>query len=79
MEIVLQMVDANAGVITLAHPGTLPKINIDHVHKSVLLGMAFSSNISKKHFFDRKHYFYPDLPKGSKSHKIKCHIVMVER
>ena len=56
--------NANAGVITLAHPGTLPKMNIDHLHKAVLLGMAFGSNISKKHFFDRKHYFYPDLPKG---------------
>ena len=43
--------NANAGVITLAHPGTLPKMNIDHLHKAVLLGMAFGSNISKKHFF----------------------------
>ena len=50
--------------ITLAHPGTLPRMNKEHIVSSLKLGLAFGSVINKENSFDRKNYFYPDLPKG---------------
>lgn len=54
----------NVGVITLAHPGTLPKTNKKAVEYAVKMGIACNCTINKKNYFARKHYFYPDLPKG---------------
>jgi len=56
--------NTNVSQISLAHPGTLPKMNLKHIEKAVLLGLAFGSEINRYNFFDRKNYFYPDLPKG---------------
>jgi len=50
--------------ISLAHPGTLPVANHTHVQKAIKLGLALGCKINRTHLFDRKHYFYPDLPKG---------------
>ncbi len=50
--------------ISLAHPGTLPKANSLHLMSAIKLGVALNCEIAKNHMFDRKHYFYPDLPKG---------------
>jgi len=50
--------------VTLAHPGTLPKMNRMAVELAVRLGLACHSAIEKANFFARKNYFYPDLPKG---------------
>ena len=50
--------------ITLAHPGTLPKINERAVEFAVKLGYALNCEINPDNRFDRKNYFYPDLPKG---------------
>ncbi len=50
--------------ITLAHPGTLPKINEKAVEFAVKLGYALNCEINPNNRFDRKNYFYPDLPKG---------------
>ena len=50
--------------ISLAHPGTLPVLNEKVVALAVKLGLALNCEIASEHFFDRKNYFYPDLPKG---------------
>ncbi|HYK44405.1 MAG TPA: Asp-tRNA(Asn)/Glu-tRNA(Gln) amidotransferase subunit GatB [Parafilimonas sp.] len=54
----------NVSVITLAHPGTLPKTNKKAVEHAVKMGIACGCTIKEKNYFARKHYFYPDLPKG---------------
>lgn len=50
--------------ITLAHPGTLPKLNKEAIELAVRMGLACNCEIERKNYFARKHYFYPDLPKG---------------
>jgi aspartyl-tRNA(Asn)/glutamyl-tRNA(Gln) amidotransferase subunit B len=56
--------NTHIGVITLAHPGVLPKLNEKAVQYAIKLGLAFQCQINQFNFFDRKNYFYPDLPKG---------------
>jgi aspartyl-tRNA(Asn)/glutamyl-tRNA(Gln) amidotransferase subunit B len=51
-------------VISLAHPGTLPKLNKKAVEYAIKMGLACHCEISRFTIFDRKNYFYPDLPKG---------------
>ncbi len=48
----------------LALPGALPVINKEAVHKAIQLGTAINAKINKKSIFNRKNYFYPDLPNG---------------
>jgi len=54
----------NVCPICLGHPGTLPVINEEAVKKTIKTGLALNCQISKNSFFERKNYFYPDLPKG---------------
>lgn len=56
--------NTQVGVITLAHPGTLPKLNKRAFELAIKMGLACNSEISRNNIFDRKNYFYPDLPKG---------------
>ncbi|MFZ9982202.1 MAG: Asp-tRNA(Asn)/Glu-tRNA(Gln) amidotransferase subunit GatB [Cyclobacteriaceae bacterium] len=56
--------NTHAGFITLAHPGTLPKMNSKVVELAVRMGLACHCRISPTVSFDRKNYVYPDLPKG---------------
>jgi aspartyl-tRNA(Asn)/glutamyl-tRNA(Gln) amidotransferase subunit B len=50
--------------VCLAHPGTLPVINQEAVKKVIKAGLALNCQINQDSKFDRKNYFYPDLPKG---------------
>jgi aspartyl-tRNA(Asn)/glutamyl-tRNA(Gln) amidotransferase subunit B len=50
--------------ITLAHPGTLPLMNRKAVEHAIRLGLVCHCDIRLENYFARKHYFYPDLPKG---------------
>ena len=50
--------------ITIAHPGTLPKHNISVIEQAIKMGLALNCNITRYNQFDRKNYFYADLPKG---------------
>lgn len=50
--------------IDLGHPGTLPALNAEAVRQVVRAGLAIGGEIAEFAEFDRKHYFYPDIPKG---------------
>ncbi|MHA1471273.1 MAG: Asp-tRNA(Asn)/Glu-tRNA(Gln) amidotransferase subunit GatB, partial [Candidatus Asgardarchaeia archaeon] len=50
--------------VCTAQPGTLPVINKEAVRKTIKTGLALNCNIPETSKFDRKNYFYPDLPKG---------------
>ena len=56
--------NAHASLVECAMPGVLPVMNREVVNKAIKLGFALDAKINQKNIFDRKNYFYPDLPKG---------------
>ncbi len=56
--------NSDVSVISLGHPGTLPRFNKQVMNYAVKLGVALDCEITEKMNFARKNYFYPDLPKG---------------
>ncbi|OGG73896.1 glutaminyl-tRNA synthase (glutamine-hydrolyzing) subunit B [Candidatus Kaiserbacteria bacterium RIFCSPLOWO2_01_FULL_54_20] len=56
--------NVNVCPVCLAHPGTLPVINREAVKHVLKVGLAVGGKIADYTEFDRKNYFYPDLPKG---------------
>ena len=56
--------NTQANIYDLALPGVLPVLNEEALKHAVKFGLAIDASISKTSVFDRKNYFYPDLPKG---------------
>ncbi len=56
--------NVNIDEIVTAQPGTLPVANKEAIRLAALVGLALNCTIDEWSKFDRKHYFYPDLPKG---------------
>ncbi|RLJ74804.1 Asp-tRNA(Asn)/Glu-tRNA(Gln) amidotransferase subunit GatB [Pedobacter alluvionis] len=54
----------NISTVSLALPGALPKLNKEVVAKAIRIGLALNCTINQINHFDRKNYFYADLPKG---------------
>jgi aspartyl-tRNA(Asn)/glutamyl-tRNA(Gln) amidotransferase subunit B len=54
----------NISTVSLALPGALPKLNKEVVAKAIRIGLALNCTINQINYFDRKNYFYADLPKG---------------
>lgn len=59
-----QQPNALVGPVSAGVPGALPSLNIKAVELAVKIGLALKCAINLKNRFSRKHYFYPDLPKG---------------
>lgn len=56
--------NTQASAVDLGLPGVLPVVNEAVFRKAVAFGLGVNGTINKHSFFDRKNYFYPDLPKG---------------
>lgn len=54
----------NISTVSLALPGALPKLNKEVIAKAIRIGLALNCTINQINHFDRKNYFYADLPKG---------------
>lgn len=67
--------NTQACAIDLAMPGTLPVVNEDAIRKATLFGLAIDAEIGKRSAFERKNYFYPDLPKGYQTTQLEAPIV----
>lgn len=68
--------NVNACVVDLALPGTLPVLNRGAVEKAIRFGLAIKAQVANRSVFDRKNYFYPDLPKGYQISQFELPIVI---
>lgn len=67
--------NTNVCPVCLGLPGALPTLNEEVVKKSISFGTAINSTVNKKSIFNRKNYFYPDLPKGYQISQFEIPIV----
>ncbi len=67
--------NANICSICLGHPGTLPVLNMDAIKKVLEVGLAVGGNLADFTEWDRKNYFYPDIPKGYQISQYKYPLV----
>lgn len=67
--------NTQANAVDLGMPGMLPVLNKDAVAKAVKFGLATGCEIAHRSVFDRKNYFYPDLPKGYQISQLHIPIV----
>ena len=68
--------NTQACAIDLAMPGTLPVLNAEAVRMAVMFGLAIDAEIGLISAFERKNYFYPDLPKGYQTTQLEKPIVL---
>ena len=67
--------NTQANLLDLGMPGQLPVLNKAVIPAAIKLGLAIGANIGRKSVFDRKNYFYPDLPKGYQTSQFTYPIV----
>ena len=67
--------NSNVSFVDAAMPGMLPVINEECVRQAVRTGLGLKAQINKRSVFDRKNYFYPDLPQGYQISQFKDPIV----
>ena len=67
--------NTNVCPVCLALPGALPVLNVEAVKKAIAFGTAINATVNKKSIFNRKNYFYPDLPKGYQISQFEIPIV----
>lgn len=67
--------NSNVSLVDAAMPGMLPVINQECVTQAVRTGLGLKAQINKRSVFDRKNYFYPDLPQGYQISQYKDPIV----
>lgn len=67
--------NTQANLLDLGMPGQLPVLNKAVIPKAIKLGLALGAEIGKRSVFDRKNYFYPDLPKGYQTSQFSFPIV----
>jgi aspartyl-tRNA(Asn)/glutamyl-tRNA(Gln) amidotransferase subunit B len=67
--------NTQACALDLAMPGTLPVVNEQAVKYAAMFGLAIDAPINQRSVFDRKNYFYPDLPKGYQTSQMDHPIV----
>jgi len=67
--------NSQANLIDLGMPGTLPVVNREAINKAIQFGLAIDADINKHSAFERKNYFYPDLPKGYQTTQLEHPIV----
>ena len=67
--------NSNVSFVDAAMPGMLPVINEECVRQAVRTGLGLKAQINKRSVFDRKNYFYPDLPQGYQISQFKDPVV----
>src|SRR5215203_5145549 len=67
--------NSNVSMVDAAMPGMLPVINEECVRQAIRTGLGLKAQINLKSIFDRKNYFYPDLPQGYQISQYKSPIV----
>ena len=67
--------NANVSLVDAAMPGMLPVINEECVRQAIRTGLGLKAEINHRSIFDRKNYFYPDLPQGYQISQYKHPIV----
>ncbi|NNC23901.1 Asp-tRNA(Asn)/Glu-tRNA(Gln) amidotransferase subunit GatB [Salinisphaera sp. USBA-960] len=67
--------NSQASAVDIALPGVLPVINADVIRMAMRFGVAIDADIAPRSVFERKHYFYPDLPKGYQISQLALPIV----
>ncbi len=67
--------NSNVSLVDAAMPGMLPVINEECVRQAIRTGLGLNAKINLKSVFDRKNYFYPDLPQGYQISQYKSPIV----
>ena len=68
--------NTNVNLVDCGLPGVLPSVNKEAFYKAIRFGMAVGAQINQTSIFDRKNYFYPDLPKGYQITQMDLPIVL---